>query len=735
PVITGEGWDDGFKKAQAFLAELSVEEKIHLVTGASAYDGPNAIRVADYSSVFPAGISAGASWDRNLIYKRGFMMGSEFKGKGAHVALGPTAGPLGRSVLDGRYWEGFGIDPYLSGVGVSETVKGMQSAGVQACVKHYIANEQETQRNPSTNSKGQSIASISSNLDDRTLHELYLWPFADAVKAGVASVMCSYNRINGTYACENDRTINQVLKTELGFQGYVVSDWGGTMSGPRAINSGLDMTMPGGIGLGIESNTSFFGFNISTAIMNGNLDTSRVDDMVLRVMTPYFQLGQNEGFPTVDPSSASLFNFDQAQSPFIWNITGPTHRDVREDHADLIRELGAASVVLLKNLNNTLPIREAPLNIGVFGNDAADSSDGLYRGIDSPTEVFGFNIGTFYMGGGSADGRLTYLVSSLDAIKAWVPKGGLVQYMTNNEGLSTDLKRLYPRPEICLVFLKSYVSEGADRIQYDVDWDGNSVVSQVAATCPKTIVVVHAGGAVSMPWSNHPNVTAILAAHIPGQESGNAILDVITGKVNPSGHLPYTIAKNITDYNAPIVNLTNAGPDGWQSNFTEGLMIDYRHFDNADIEPLYEFGFGLSYTTFNISAIRVIHQSQNISARLNKHGFVRPGGNPDLHRPAVTLTIEVANTGLVDGSAVPQLYVAFPQDTSPVGTPQNVLRGFDKVYIPYGHSKKVTFTLTTRDVSYWDAQLQEWIIPEGEFKIRVGFSSRDLHRPIMVKLV
>lgn len=266
PQTSGLGWETAFEKANAFVANLTLEEKAQLVTGASPgpcvgnigaiprlgfdglclQDGPLAIRLATYASVFPAGLTAAASWDRGLIFARGMYMGAEFKGKGSHVALGPVVGPLGRIGYGGRNWEGFSPDPYLTGVAAEETIRGMQQTGVQACLKHYIGNEQETQRNPDVSTNGTTIEAVSSNIDDRTLHELYLWPFANGVRAGTASIMCSYNRLNGSYGCQNSKTLNGVLKTELGFQGYVMSDWGATHAGVDAINAGLDMDMPGG---------------------------------------------------------------------------------------------------------------------------------------------------------------------------------------------------------------------------------------------------------------------------------------------------------------------------------------------------------------------------------------------------------------------------------------------------------------------------------------------------------
>jgi beta-glucosidase len=256
------GWEKALKKAQDFVDQLSLEEKADIVTGTPGpcvgniapiprlnfgglclQDGPLAIRQAIYASVFPAGLSAAASWDRTLVKERSALMALEFRGKGSHIVLGPVVGPLGRSPFGGRNWEGFSPDAYLSGVLVEESVKGIQEQGVQACTKHFILNEQESQRNPSY-VDGVRVEAVSSNVDDKTMHETYLWPFANAVRAGSASVMCSYQRINGSYGCQNSNALNNLLKEELGFQGYVMSDWGGTRSGIPAILAGLDMNMP-----------------------------------------------------------------------------------------------------------------------------------------------------------------------------------------------------------------------------------------------------------------------------------------------------------------------------------------------------------------------------------------------------------------------------------------------------------------------------------------------------------
>lgn len=754
PNITGAGgWETALARAEDFLNQLTLAEKAYLVTGVTGpcvgsiapitrlgfsglclQDGPLSIRLADYVSVFPAGLSAAASWDRDLIYQRGLLMAQEFKGKGSHIALGPVVGPLGRSGYGGRNWEGFSPDPYLTGEAVNATIIAMQSTGLQACVKHYIGNEQETQRNPSTEN-GVTIEAVSSNIDDRTMHELYTWPFANAIRAGVASVMCSYNRINGSYACQNSKTLNGILKEELAFQGYVVSDWGGTHSGVPAIQSGLDMDMPGSIGWSSNSNASYFGGNITIAVNNGSLPISRLNDMILRVMTPYFYLGQDD-YPTVDPSSADLEGFVASESPYQWDLSGTKHRDLRDDHASLIRNLGASSATLLKNTNNALPISKPPKVIGVFGNDAADEADGLYQPEDYPANDYGYDIGTLYVGGGSGTGRLSYLVPPLDAIKAWArPSGSLVQYITSNSVAAESVSTIYPIPDVCFVFLKTYVTEGQDRLSFDVDWNGTTVVNTVTKLCNNTIVVTHSGGVNTMPWADNPNVTAIIAAHLPGQETGNSLVDVISGKVNPSGKLPFTIAYNASDYNAPIVNFTGTDePDAWQSDFTEGLLIDYRHFDASNITPRYEFGFGLSYTTFSLSDLNVVPSGGNVSA-FPPTSNVAPGGNPSLYETLAKVTFTVSNTGDVAGATVPQLYIAFPQDTSPSGTPPQVLRGFDKITLSAGESQSLTFSLTRKDLSFWDVVAQDWQIPSGSFGVTLGLSSRDVQADSSISLL
>lgn len=598
-------------------------------------------------------------------------------------------------------------------------------------MKHYIANEQETQRNPSTTDDGETILAVSSNLDDRTMHELYAWPFADAVRAGVSSVMCSYNRINESYGCENSKTLNGILKTEMGFQGYVVSDWGGTHSGYKAIHNGLDMDMPGTFNNG---QSSYFGPNITTMIQDGQLPEDRLDDMIHRVMTPYYYLHQDsKWYPTIDIETeqiqAYLRGDEYRDYDYQFHLGTPEtkNRDVRGDHAKLIRKMGADSAVLLKNKDSALPLKN-PGRITVFGNDAADVSGGPYL----PSNA----IGAQAVGGGSGTGRLYGMVSPLEAIKQRNPKA-LIEYIFDDRLVDPlNIKAsIYPIADVCLVFLKAYYTEGEDRTSLHMDYNADWVVGNVTASesCPNTVVITHSGGPNAMPWADNENITAIIAGHFPGEQIGNSIVDILWGDVNPSGKLPYTVARNVEDYNAPIVNFTGTtDPNAWQSNFTEGLMVDYRHFDHAKINPLYEFGHGLSYTNFGFSKLQIHPHGHNLDPYpAPMHDSVPPpGGNPSLYETVATVTAHVRNTGAVAGASVPQLYLAFPVDCGgeldSASTPVKVLRGFEKMMLDPGQGAHVKFELTRRDVSFWDVVAQEWKVPEGSFEVLVGESSRVL---------
>lgn len=442
---------------------------------------------------------------------------------------------------------------------MAQTITGMQDAGVQACAKHYIGNEQELNRE-----------TMSSNIDDRTMHELYLWPFADAVKANVASVMCSYNKLNGsTWACENEKSLNGLLKGELDFQGYVMSDWNAHHTTNGAANAGMDMSMPG---TDFNGQNLLWGQNLLNAISSGAVSQSRLDDMVTRILAAWYLVGQDGGYPSVSWSS--------------WN-GGTGAPKVSGNHAAVARQIARDGVVLLKNNNNALPLSK-PASLALIGQDAIVNPQGPNACIDR-----GCDTGTLAMGWGSGTADFPYLVAPADAIQTQAAKDGTRVVLSTTDSASSGASAA-SQASTAIVFITSDSGEGyitvegnaGDRKNSDPWHFGNDLVKAVTNVNRNTIVVVHSVGPVILESILAlPTVQAVVWAGIPGQESGNGLVDVLYGATSPSGKLPYTIAKSTSDYGTSVVSGTDA--------FSEGLYIDYRHFDKARIAPRYEFGFGL----------------------------------------------------------------------------------------------------------------------------------------------
>ncbi|CUA75547.1 hypothetical protein RSOLAG22IIIB_05945 [Rhizoctonia solani] len=724
PSNTARTWTESHNLAKTFVSKLTLEQKINVTTGVGwkvgrcvgniaaqpeigwpglcLQDSPLGVRFADRVTAFPAGINAGATWDRDMIRRRGEAMGREFKAKGVHVALGPMMN-LGRVAAGGRNWEGFGADPYHVGESAYETIIGIQNEGVQACAKHYINNEQEHYRTTS-----------SSNVDDRTQHELYAHPFLRSVMAGVASVMCSYNLINGTWACENDYTQNVILKHQMGFRGYIMSDWQATHSTISAAR-GLDMTMPGDVTF--NSGDSYFGANLTAAVKDGRITEDRVTDMAERIVAAWYLVGQDKGYPEVS------FDSFRPLDPF------NKHVDVQEDHYKLVREMGAASTVLLKNVNGTLPLKK-PITMALIGSDAGPSQ----RGPNGFTGRGGLD-GTLTMGWGSGTTQFPYLISAPLQARAKADHTTIGWWL--NDWDTAGAATAAANKDVALVFIASDSGEGyitvdgneGDRNNLTAWNNGDELVKAVAAVNKNTVVVVHSVGPLILePWVDHPNVTAILWAGLPGQESGNSLVDVVYGDVNPSAKLPYTIAKKSEDYSAQVIYSDSSVEP--QIPYTEGLLIDYRWFDAKNIEPRYEFGFGLSYTTFEYSNLKVARASDALTKELiwwdggvsgNKTGA---SIETWLHDPLFQVSFTIKNTGKVAGSEVAQLYINPPAG---VNEPPSVMRGFEKVQLNPGESKSVDMILSRYDLSIWDVVRQGWARMNGTVGVWVGSSSRD-HR-------
>ncbi|KAI8359791.1 glycoside hydrolase superfamily [Blakeslea trispora] len=690
--VTLLSWNDAYDKAKVLVDKMTLEQKVDITTGIGwkkgvclgntfaveelgfpslcLQDSPLGVRSANNVTSGVAGINAAASFDKKAIYERGRYMGREFRGKGAHVQLGPAMNFM-RSPEGGRGWESEGEDPFLAGVVSAETIKGIQDEGVMATAKHYILNEQELNRKTG-----------SSDVDTRTLHEVYLWPFARSVEAGVASVMCSYNQVNGTYACEDDYILNTVLKGELGFRGFVQSDWGGTHSTAKSVNSGLDMTMPGDIIMG--DGLTYFGKNLTKAVEDKQVDESRITDMAMRIVASWYKMRQDTDFP-----KTALNSFNISESPFV---------NVQSNHKKLVREMGAASTVFLKN-KGTLPIDRTKISkIAVIGSDGGPDPNGIN------CVNHGCSNGTLAQGWGSGTSYFPYLIDPLAGLSDAVGDNVRVVSSLDDWDLqkATDTAK---DADYAFVFSNSdsgeehVVVDGnvGDRNNISLWHNGDNLIKAVADANKNTIVVIHAVGAVLMPWIDHPNIKAVVWPGLQGQESGNTLADIVFGRVNPSGRLPYTIAKQASDFNVK--------PDPSQNVvYSEKLLVGYKWFDHAKIEPLFSFGHGLSYTTFDYSKLKI---------------------SVDKKTSSVKASIVIENTGALDGAEVVQVYLSFPDN---VGEPPKHLRGFEKVFLKKGKKETVKFELSKIDVSIWNTVANKWTVPSGKFTLHIGASSRDIRQ-------
>ncbi|KAH9932207.1 glycoside hydrolase [Fomitopsis serialis] len=749
----GYAWASAFSRAQSLVSQMTLEEKITLITGQPGRcvgmtgaverlgvpalcleDGPAGVRPVQGVSQFPAGQAVAATWDRELIYQRGYAMGKEFFDQGVNIALGPvTGGPLGRSPRGGRNFEGFFDDAYATGEAAYMTVRGMQDSGVLATAKHYIGYEQETFRDPFNQSESYDVfpvneqTPISSNIDNKALHELYC---GVSLKPSAPEQATSYNEVNQTHSCANAYTLNNLLKarlviepvnptliklivvSQLNFQGGVMSDWGGDWGDADFINGGLDMSMPG-VGFGGIFGP-MWGQGLIPLIENGTIAESRVDDAAIRTLTPWIFSGQ-----PAYPPPAVTWNAD----PQYYETEDAYWRDVRQvETMTLIRQIGEDSATLLKNTNNALPLR-APKVIAIVGSDAGPNELGALDGGGSnafPT----WNLnGTLTLGGGSGWAIPPYVVTPYEAISYRGRTMNSQVYAIFNDTAYDAVNVTVPSADVALVFVSAFTREGEDRATLYLDNDDDTLIQTVAANCNNTIVVMHAGGPVLVEaWIDNPNVTAVIAAHFPGQEAGTAITNVLFGDVSPSGKLPYTIGYSLDDYAPDTIVATPVLQP--QAYFNESTLIDYRWFSANNITPRFEFGYGLSYSTFAYSSVYVqsVFWPDTTSVQQTHEPFEAWDGSNSIYDVIAQVTAQVTNTGDVVASETAELYATLP------GSPGIWLRGFDKLKaMAPGETRAATFPLRRKDLSLWSTERQLWYIPEGEIQLQVGASSTKLY--------
>ena len=793
------------------IQDLTLREKISLMSGFNSWytnkidrldipsikmsDGPNGVRgdstSGKSSACFPCAISIGSTWDIDLINQLGVALGEEAKVKDVDVLLGPTIN-IHRHPLGGRHFESFSEDPFLTGKIATEYVKGVQSQNVAACLKHFIGNDTEYERHL-----------VSSNIDEKTLREIYLLPFEMGVKEGNAQVvMSAYNKLNNIYCSSHKELLIDILKDEWGFDGYVVSDWGAALETEENARGGLDLEMPGP--------GNVWGDQLYAAVSEGKVEEELINDKVRRIL-----------------------NIASFSKRFENPTNKPEESNDSAEHRKLLKKAAASGMVLLKN-NDLLPLKSDIKNLAIIGPNAKEAqiigggSASLKPHYQAhPLEAFenklGDQINISYAKGCHTHKYLPKVKEELMDDE----KGFLVQYFEGSkfdenilveehlignkfwvfEGFAKDVIAKFDRPDISVRFSCAYTpdisgnhefeifgigkarlfidgkelidnwtetspgeaffsfssdskkalvdldegktyqleirykfegnfpaiyigcqtpdkvnlfdealevakaadqvvlivgtnsdweTEGNDRSDFNLPANQNHLIEEVLQVNPNTLVVLNTGSPVKMPWADRAE--AILQTWFAGQEFGNAMVDIITGAINPSGRLPTSFPKNIED--TPAFN-SYPGKD-LQMNYEEKLLVGYRWYDKKDIKTLFPFGHGLSYTQFEYTDLEVEIQANN----------------------KVSCTFLIQNTGLIAGTETAQCYIGYKTDDH--SEPKKTLQGFSKITLNQGDKSKVEINLNSRNFSSWNEAKQNWEVRPGSYEIFIGSSAENI---------
>jgi len=611
------------------------------------------------ATALPSSIASAAGWDVTEAGKYGTIIGTELADYGINVNLGGNINLIGREPRDGRTFETKGEDPILAGKITAAHLNAIQAQHIIADIKHFAFNDQESGR-----------TTADAIIDDRGGRESDLLAFEIGVKdSNVQSVMCSYNLTNGQYDCENPILLEQVLKSEWNFPGFVMSDWWATHSTVNAANNGLDQEQP---------NEQYFS-TLGQSINSGQVEQSRLDNMVHRILRAMYEVG--------------IFDYPQQIQPI------PAAAD-----AAVAQEIEENGAVLLKNASSQLPLNGSSIqSIAVIGShaDVAVLSGGGSAQVQP--------IGGTLTGGQPCPpcwATVTWDLSSpLNAIQAKAPNAK-VQFVDGSD--ATAAATLAAQSQVAIVFVSQWASEGMDETSLSLTdltsttpIDQDALVTAVAAANPHTVVVVESGGPILMPWLGQ--VGAVLEAWYPGQNGGPAIADLLFGITNPSGKLPLTFPASEAQLPRPVIPQPPDGVTPFPVNYTEGYNVGYKWYDVNGFTPLFYFGYGLSYTTFSITNGAVVN---NLSSATN---------------PNFQVTFNLANTGAVAGAEVAQVYVGLPASTN---EPPKRLVGWQKVLLQPGASQPVTIEVDQNDsshpMSYWNESNQTWTVAPGTYTVYLG---------------
>ena len=652
------------------VSQLTLEEKAGLCSGDDFWylkgverlgipsimvaDGPHGLRKqedsADHLGIhesipatcFPTAAGLGSTWNRNLIKKVGSALGEECQAEGVSILLGPGVN-IKRSPLGGRNFEYFSEDPYLTGEIAAKHIEGVQSQGVGTSLKHFAVNNQEERR-----------MTTDVIIDERTLREIYLTGFEKAIKqAEPWTVMSAYNKVNGVFASENPYLLSDILRDEWGFEGFVVSDWGAINEITASVKSGLELEMPPSGNVGVDQ--------IIQAVKDGKLSETKLDTAVERILGVILKAASNR------KENAS---YD------------------KEQHHQLAREAAEESVVLLKNDDDILPL-EKNGSIAVIGEFARKVR---------------------YQGSGSSHVNPNELENALDEMKKCVGESSKLQfakgYQLDEESVDYNLLdeavNIAAQSDVAVLFVglpDSYESEGFDRKHMKIPESHTTLIDAVSKVNTNVVIVLSNGAPVEMPWIDQ--VKGVFEGYLGGQAFGSAITNLLFGYRNPSGKLAETFPRKLSD-NPSFLNFP-----GKQNKveYREGLYVGYRYYDKKELQPLYSFGHGLSYTQFKYSEMIIDKESMK-------------------DEETVEVRASIKNIGVVAGKEIAQLYVS--DLTGEVDRPQKALKGFEKISLQPGEQKTIRFYLSKRDFAYFHEGHKDWVVSTGNYKIQIGESSSSI---------
>ncbi len=683
------------EKIDSLISLMTLDEKLGMIHAAAPFtnagverlgippivtsDGPHGIRFEfdeqwkpqntnmDHAvSYMPVIVGLAASWNPELARLYGTVLGNEAKARGKDVILAPGIN-IHRTPLCGRNYEYMSEDPYLVSKMVIPFIKGVQEQDVAACVKHFVVNNQEIER-----------SSINVEVDERTLREIYLPGFEAAVKQGEAyTLMGAYNKFRGQYCSHNDYLLNKILKDEWEFDGVVISDWNATHDTKQAVNNGLDLEMGTEFHVGNGNYDKFYMANpLKKEIENGNIAEEKIDEKVGRILRMMFRIG--------------MFRDDRNKG-----------EKNTEKHQTATRKIAEETIVLLKNDGDILPLEKEKIkSIAVIGDNAKRKHA---------------------VGGGAAEVLALYEVTPLEGLKNAVgddielqfAQGYIADTTKTNEEMIAEAVEKAGNADVAIIFGglihgfttdfkdNAYDAEAVDKPNLKLPFGQNELIEAVTKANPNTILVLISGGPVEMPWINQ--IPAIVQAWYPGMEGGNVVADVLFGKVNPSGKLPMTFPMKLKDTPVQVYG-EYPGKNG-TVKYNEGIMVGYRYYDTKNVDPLFPFGYGLSYTTFIYTDLEI---------------------TPDTltREQEIKIKLMVKNVGKRTGSEIVQLYVSDLE--SSIERPKQELKGFAKIKLEPGETKPVEFTLNSNDLKFYDADTAGWKAENGEFKVQVGSSSRNI---------